>query len=177
MHYSLEGCTRTKTFEGLRLIAYSKDGDVWTIGYGHTRGVKAGQIITLSQAEEMMTRDIIDAENLVYSFVTVELNQHQFDACVDAAFNLGAAFFRNPDGTKTRVLTYINSGKFHLAAEEFLKWDHFRGRVLAGLLIRRTWEEGQFELPVGPSATADDDTSDSLIAGARELVAAAEGAD
>lgn len=44
-----------KSFEGLRLKAYpdpgSKDGNPWTIGYGSTRGVKKGMVITEAEAE------------------------------------------------------------------------------------------------------------------------------
>lgn len=38
--------SKLKEFEGLRLRAYRDSAGVWTIGYGHTRGVKAGQAIT-----------------------------------------------------------------------------------------------------------------------------------
>ena len=145
MQYSVEGFTRTKVFEGYSSDAYSKSGDVWTIGYGHTRGVHPGQRITLSQAEELLTQDVNDAEKVIDNFVTVELNQNQFDATVDAAFNLGEKLFKNEDGSKTRFLAYINGGHMHLAAEELLKWDHFRGRVLAGLLTRRNAEKEEFE--------------------------------
>lgn len=144
MRYSAAGYDRTKQFEGLRLSSYSKSGDVWTIGYGHTKNVRPGQTISISQAENFLSEDVTDAENLVYNFVTVELNQNQFDGLVDGAFNLGTEFFRNADGSKTKILTFVNSEKFQLAAEEFLKWDHFRGRVLSQLLMRRTWEANLF---------------------------------
>jgi lysozyme len=47
-----------KQFEGLRLKAYLCPGGVWTIGYGHTSGVKSGMVITKAQAEEYLLSDI-----------------------------------------------------------------------------------------------------------------------
>lgn len=44
-------------FEGVRLQAYKDSGGVWTIGIGHTRTAKEGQIITQSQAVELYKGD------------------------------------------------------------------------------------------------------------------------
>ena len=52
-----------KESEGLRLAAYLPTAnDVWTIGYGHTKGVRKGQIITQAQAEDCLlyTSDAAD---------------------------------------------------------------------------------------------------------------------
>ena len=42
-----------KEKEGLRLRAYKDIGGVWTIGYGHTGGVHAGQVIDLKTANRI----------------------------------------------------------------------------------------------------------------------------
>ncbi|WP_193432926.1 glycoside hydrolase family protein [Candidatus Williamhamiltonella defendens] len=42
MNISPEGIEQIKAFESLRLKAYLCPGGRWTIGYGHTKGVKAG---------------------------------------------------------------------------------------------------------------------------------------
>ena len=52
MKTSPKGIALIKEFEGLRLKAYKCPGGVWTIGYGHTTGVKPGMVITEAQAEE-----------------------------------------------------------------------------------------------------------------------------
>lgn len=44
------GLDLIKRFEGLRLQAYQCSAGVWTIGYGHTRGVRHGDIIDEAQA-------------------------------------------------------------------------------------------------------------------------------
>jgi len=42
-----------KEFEGLRLQAYLCPAGVWTIGYGHARGVRKGDTITQDAAEKI----------------------------------------------------------------------------------------------------------------------------
>jgi lysozyme len=37
-------------FEGEELTAYQDSGKIWTIGRGHTKGVKAGDVITYEQS-------------------------------------------------------------------------------------------------------------------------------
>ena len=46
------GLELIKKFEGCRLVAYRCAAGVWTIGYGHTQGVKQGQTCTQKQAEK-----------------------------------------------------------------------------------------------------------------------------
>ena len=43
-----------KKWEGLRLEAYLCPAGVPTIGWGHTKGVKLGDKITLEQAEDFL---------------------------------------------------------------------------------------------------------------------------
>ena len=51
MKISLEGLSLIKKFEGCKLIAYKCSAGVWTIGYGHTTGVKEGDVCTQEEAE------------------------------------------------------------------------------------------------------------------------------
>lgn len=78
-------------FEGLLLSAYwDKTGKVWTIGYGHTAGVKPGQKITRSQALKYLQSDLRTAEKYVNKYVDkYHLNQRQYNALVSFAFNCG----------------------------------------------------------------------------------------
>ena len=81
-------------FGGCRLKAYQCAAGVWTIGYGHTAGVSAGQAITKLQAGEYLRQDCRKFERCVndaaYVPITTQLNQNQFDALVSFAFNCGA---------------------------------------------------------------------------------------
>ena len=53
-----EGIDLIKKFEGCKLTAYKCPAGVWTIGYGHTKGVKKGQKITKEEAEELLKQDL-----------------------------------------------------------------------------------------------------------------------
>ena len=82
MRISEQGLDFIKSFEGLRLQSYwDKDGKVWTIGWGHTRGVKQGMVITKAQAEQFLADDLAPIER----HLTADLGedgvlQCQFDA-------------------------------------------------------------------------------------------------
>ena len=47
-----------KKREGVRLKAYQDSGGVWTIGYGHIKGVKPGMTITKEQADAYLEQDM-----------------------------------------------------------------------------------------------------------------------
>nr|DAI37636.1 MAG TPA: Lysozyme [Bacteriophage sp.] len=87
------GLNLIKQFEGCRLTAYQCAAGVWTIGYGHTSGVKKGMTITQAQADAYLKQDCEKFEKYVnsaaYVPITESLNQNQFDALVSFAFNLG----------------------------------------------------------------------------------------
>lgn len=60
-----KGLELIKRFEGLRLEAYPCPANVWTIGYGHTPGVAAGDVITPAQADALLQQDIGESERFV----------------------------------------------------------------------------------------------------------------
>ena len=77
-------------FEGCKLTAYKCPAGVWTIGVGHTKGVKQGQTITEAQAMSLLKGDLLPCENYVNNLGVCK-TQAEFDAIVDFAFNLGTA--------------------------------------------------------------------------------------
>jgi len=140
MTYSDEGLELTKQFEGCKLKAYQDQGGVWTIGYGHTRGVKAGDVCTQEQADAWLQEELASAANFVESSIDVEITQGQFDALVDFVYNLG------PRALKYSTLrALINSGQMDRAADEFKRWNHIGKVENAGLTRRRTAEKAMFE--------------------------------
>lgn len=145
--YSKDGLALTKLFEGDVMMAYQDQRGVWTIGYGHTAGVRAGQSISQQEAEALLIEDIQAAVHCVNQSVTVLLTQPQFDALVDFAFNVGAGNFRN-----STLLREINAGQFPEAAAQFNLWDHCGGVVNAGLLRRRRAEAAEFSREMSASA-------------------------
>lgn len=129
-------------FEGYRDKAYpdpGTGGSPWTIGYGHTRGVKPGDTCTEEQAEDWLHEDVAEAAAAVNEYVTIPLSQNQFDALVSFTYNLGVHNLN-----RSTLLTLLNRGDIEGAADEFLKWDMAGGRVLPGLDTRRHKERELF---------------------------------
>lgn len=141
MRTSEEGVALTKGFEGLRLQVYPDIAEHFTIGYGHL--IRAGESfpngITVEQAEALLLHDLLPAEFAVNNFVTVPINQGQFDALVDFTFNLGTQALRD-----STLLKLLNERKYHDAADQFPLWSHARGTIVEGLKRRRIAEQNLF---------------------------------
>lgn len=137
--YSGNGIRLTEQFEGCPLDAYKDCAGVWTIGYGHTRGVFPGMSITHEIAEAFLKADIKAAETTVNKLVTAPITQNEFDALVDFEFNTGGL-------KNSTLLRLLNLRNYEGAAREFVKWSHVSGKVVAGLLRRREAEENLFVL-------------------------------
>lgn len=140
MEYSRPALTFTERFEQCRLVAYQDTGGIWTIGYGHTHGVKMGDTCTQAEAEAWLRADVFIAVTDVNRMLRVRVTQNEFDALVDFAFNCGTKALNY-----SRLLLLVNTRNMQLAAKEFERWDHVGGHVVAGLLKRRIAEENLFE--------------------------------
>ena len=140
METSNKGIKLIQKFEGLRLTAYKCPANVWTIGYGHTSGVKKGQKITQAQAEKYLKDDLIKYEKGVEDLVKVKLNQNQFNALVSFAYNCGLGALKT-----STLLKKLNKKDYKGASEELLRWNKANGRVLEGLKARRKAEKVLFD--------------------------------
>ena len=126
-------------FEGCKLTAYRCPAGVWTIGVGHTRGVKQGQKITEAQAISLLKGDLLPCENYVNNLGVCK-TQGQFDALVDFCFNLGTGALG-----RSTLLKFIRQGKpEQYIRGEFAKWVKSGGKTLAGLVKRRAWEADRY---------------------------------
>lgn len=142
METSQKGIDLVKGFEGGVLTAYPDPGtgaEPWTIGHGHTYGVKKGDVITAATAEQLLHYDLKIPELSIDTNVTVSLNQNQFDALVSFVFNVGSGNF-----TSSTLLKKLNAGDYAGAADEFLKWVNANGKKLPGLVKRRSAERDLF---------------------------------
>lgn len=136
------GIALIKQYEGLRLTTYKDAVGIPTIGYGHVETpIPPGgtRTITAEDAEQILREDLQRFEHDVNNMLTVEVTQNQFDALVSFAFNLGPANLKS-----STLFRKVNSGDFNGAAEEFPKWNHAGGQVLAGLTARRNAEKNLF---------------------------------
>lgn len=140
MKTSQNGINLIKQFEGCKLTAYKCPAGVWTIGYGHTNGVKSGQTITQAKAEEYLKSDLIKYENYVNGYVKVSLNQNQFDALVSFTYNCGGGALKT-----STLLKKLNNKDYTGASNEFPRWNKSNGKVLNGLVKRRTAEKTLFD--------------------------------
>lgn len=136
MKITNKGINLIKKFEGLRLEAYLCPAGVWTIGYGHTKGVKKGQVITQLEADNLLKEDLRSFEKGVTSLIKSNINQNQFDSLVSFAFNLGLANLKN-----STLLKKVNSNSNdRTIVDEFIKWIYAGGKPLEGLKRRRQAE-------------------------------------
>ena len=131
----------------IKLAEYEKypnwqnlSGAPWTIGWGHTKGVKPGQKITIEQAQIFFDEDTKDAVNAVNQGVKVPINQNQFDALVSFTFNCGVGAFSN-----SSLLRHLNAKNYTAAANEFAKWNKSGGVISNGLIARRATEAKLFK--------------------------------
>ena len=62
MKTSQRGINLIKQFEGVRLTAYKCPAGMYTIGYGHTRGVTRGMKITEEEASAYLASDLLNSQ-------------------------------------------------------------------------------------------------------------------
>lgn len=139
MKTGINGLNLITEYEGLRLQAYKCPADIWTIGYGHTTGVSANDVITEEDALFFLRQDVAETERAVSQYVHVPLTQNQFDALVSFVLNVGVGNFRT-----STLLKKLNAGDDGGAAREFERWIHSGGKTLSGLVRRREAERALF---------------------------------
>lgn len=139
MKTSNKGIEIITKHEGLVRTAYLDPVGIWTIGYGHTGGVKSGDVVSESQAEMLLRDDLTTAERAVNSH-GLHLSQNQFDALVSLVFNIGSGNFSR----STLLRMAKQNANDPAIAGEYRKW--VKGRVngrlitLPGLVKRREAE-------------------------------------
>lgn len=139
MKTSSVGVELIKSFEGCHLEAYKCPAGIWTIGYGHTKGVKAGMKITKAEAEQTLLQDLAKYEANVSKYnKQYAWNQNEFDAMVSFAFNIGSI----------NQLTALGTRSKEVVKSKMLLYNKANGKVLTGLVRRRKAEYELFCKPV-----------------------------
>ena len=153
MKISDEGLRLIKSFEGYHKKLANGDCtayqtylgggkyDIPTIGYGCTVGVKMGMVWTEAQATEALLKEVAKHEAYVTQYVTVPMNQNEFDALVSFSYNCGS-------GNLKKLVARLNKGDRVATAKAFLLYVKAQGRTLPGLVSRRTREAALFQKPV-----------------------------
>lgn len=155
-----ETVEHVKRWEGLKLTAYpdpgSRDGNPWTVGYGHTSDgflkVTRGLTISPKQAEEALEFDLNETAAAIDELVKVGLSDNQFGALASFAFNVGLGAFK-----KSTLLKKLNKGDYAAVPAELARWTRNDGKVMKGLVNRRAaeaglWAKGEFVSSKGVKA-------------------------
>lgn len=122
--------------EGYSPVAYRPvKGDVPTIGFGTTEGVKDGDRITPERALVRLLNDADKFAQAVKRCAPVPMYQYEFDAYVSLTYNIGSGAFCN-----STLVRKLKAYDYEGACKEILRWDKFQGQPLKGLTVRRQKE-------------------------------------
>lgn len=135
-HVTQEGLDLIKRFEGFSPEVYICPAGYPTIGYGHL--IRAGEsftVITETQAEILLKRDVNAAERSVLRLINIPLTDGQFDALVSFTYNLGAGALQ-----RSTLRRKVNRGEHAAVPAQFMRWVWAGGRKLNGLVTRRLME-------------------------------------
>ncbi|MEG1543261.1 MAG: lysozyme [Tannerellaceae bacterium] len=138
MKTSDKGISLIKRYESYSAKAYKCPAGVWTIGWGHTLGVKEGDTCNVEQATKLLMEDIARAEKAVPH----NIPQSCFDALVSFAFNLG-----NANLSSSTLLRKVKANHRNpTIRDEFMRWVYCKKVVLPGLVRRRKEEADLYYL-------------------------------
>lgn len=143
------GISLIKQFEGCELEAYKCSAGKWTIGYGHTAGVRSGDKISVAQAEAYLRADLEKYEKLVDKYSEYGWNQNEFDALVVFAYNIGNIDQLTDKGKRSKAEISDAILKYNTAKVNGVK------TVLSGLTRRRKAERELFLTPLSKAAGND----------------------
>lgn len=130
-------------FEGYRRLAYDDGVGVQTVGFGTTRHedgrpVRPGDAMDPVRAVRRLAADAdATAQGVARCIGAVPLAQHEFDAFVSLAYNIGVGAF-----CRSTVVRRLQQSPpdYAGACEAILLWNRAGGQVLPGLVARREAE-------------------------------------
>lgn len=157
MKVSQKCIDQIKRDEGVRNRPYQCPALLWTVGVGHVIDpnhakvpmanrkqlpIPAGwdRVLSNEEIDEILRKDLARFEQGVSRLITAPITQGQFDALVSFSFNVGLGNLQN-----STLRMKVNRQDYEGAAEQFLVWTKAGGKVLAGLVKRRTHEKEMFE--------------------------------
>jgi lysozyme len=125
-------------WEGYSGTAYQDIVNIWTIGFGTTAGVKKGQTIDPVKALQRKLTDVQKFEGALKQCIKVPLHQHEYDAYLSLAYNIGPTAFCN-----STLVRRLNEQDYVGACQQILRWDKAGGKPVRGLTLRREAEYKQ----------------------------------
>lgn len=162
MKVSKELLEMLKHHEGVRYKPYQCPAKLWTIGVGHVMYTDQAKIPSTpegmarrkawplrpednrqwskEEVDRILAKDVERFERGVERLITVRLAQHEFDAILSFAFNLGLGTLQ-----RSTLRQALNRGDKEAAMESLLKYNKAGGKVLKGLDNRRKDEAAMFK--------------------------------
>ena len=126
------------SFEGLRTVAYpdpATRGKPWTVCYGETDGVQAGDRYSVAECKAMLATSLEKYALAVEGCVTSPITDGAYAAYVSLAYNIGTGGF-----CRSSVASLANAGQPRAACDAILKFNRAGGVVFPGLTRRREAE-------------------------------------
>ena len=129
------------THEGYRSEAYKDTVGIPTVGFGETAGVKMGDKTTPERALVQLLESTEKHADAIRQCIHVPLYQHEFDAYISLAYNIGTGAF-----CRSTLVKKLNAKDYAGACEEIRRWNKAGGKVLPGLVKRR---EAEYRMCMG----------------------------
>ena len=144
-HISQTGTKLIRHYESLKLHSYRDCAQgIWTVGWGHTKNVKPGMVITNEQADQLFKQDLSGFEDYIYKISKRNLKYNEFDALTSFSFNAG--FLIKGDFQKSINLGDAKTTVYHLMQyNKGRKIKHGPLYVIPGLTFRRRTESGLYQ--------------------------------
>jgi lysozyme len=121
--------------EGYSGTAYQDVAGVYTVGFGQADGVKKGDTTDPVRALVKLQNSLDEKAKGMVACINVPISQNEYDAYLDFTYNVGISAFCHSTLNKK-----LNAGDYEGACKELLKWNTAGGKVVPGLVKRRTEE-------------------------------------
>lgn len=125
-------------YEGLRLYSYQDVIGVWTACYGETKGIRSGMKFTKAECDEMFAKRLVEFETGMRACLKQPdaVPIKPYIAFLSLTYNIGVGGF-----CKSSVAAYANVGDYRKACNRIPAFNKAGGRVIRGLVVRRTDEQ------------------------------------
>lgn len=140
------GIQLIKHHEGVRYKPYTCPAGLWTVGVGHLIGNgkslprEWNKTFTQAEVDGLLKYDLTRFERGICKMLpNVFLRQHEFDALVSFAFNLGLGTFQ-----RSTIRQALLRGDKEQAMASLMKYCRAGGKILKGLQNRRLDERKLF---------------------------------
>lgn len=128
-------------FEGVKYVAYQDVGDVWTICYGETLGVKKDDTATPVKCKSQLIASLL-RHNAPFEKLPRQLPERVHLAALDFCYNVGVG-----NCTNSTLWRHLQNGRYDEVCQQFTRWRYAAGRDCsdAGSQCRGVWERRKLE--------------------------------